>query len=147
MKDNMGSMGSRITKTGTGNPDLMMFKKGDIIKIDNIYYDLNKADIRPDAAAELDKVAELMSKYPTMIIEMRSHTDSRATAQYNNTLSGKRAKSAVAYLKKKGIVARRMIAKGYGETDLLNKCKDGVDCPEEDHQQNRRTEIKIIKLE
>ena len=147
MKDNMGTSGSRIARDGTGTADLVMFKKGDIIKIDNIYYDLDKANIRPDAAAELDKVASLMKKYPTMIIEMRSHTDSRATGKYNNALSGNRAKSAVTYLKSKGIPGKRMIAKGYGESDLLNKCKDGINCSEEEHQQNRRTEIKIIKLD
>jgi outer membrane protein OmpA-like peptidoglycan-associated protein len=146
LKDKMGTTGGRIAKDGSGTGDITMFKKGDIVKIENIYYDVNKAAIRPDAAAELDKVAELMKKYPTMIIEMRSHTDSRATASYNSMLSGKRAKSAVAYLKSNGIASNRMIAKGYGESNLLNKCKDGVDCPEEDHQQNRRTEIKIIKL-
>ncbi|MFD2571742.1 OmpA family protein [Spirosoma soli] len=147
MKANMGNAGSRITKEGTGSTDLYMFKKGDVLKVDNIYYDLNKATIRPDAAAELDKLVALMNKYPTMTIEMRSHTDSRATAQYNKTLSSNRAKSAVTYLKSKGISAKRMVAKGYGESALLNKCKDGVNCPEEEHQQNRRTEIKILKLD
>ncbi len=147
MKDKMGTTGSRIAKDGSGTGDMTMFKKGDIVKIENIYYDVNKAAIRPDAAAELDKVVGLMKKYPTMIIEMRSHTDSRATSSYNSMLSGKRAKAAVVYLSSNGIANKRMIAKGYGETDLLNKCKDGVDCPEEEHQQNRRTEIKIIKLD
>ncbi|WP_080057822.1 OmpA family protein [Spirosoma aerolatum] len=146
MKDNMGTTGSRITKEGVGSTDIAMFKKGDIIKIDNIYYDLNKSAIRPDAAVELDKVVALMKKYPTMSIEMRSHTDSRASAKYNATLSGNRAKAAVSYIKSKGIAAKRMTAKGYGESQLLNKCKDGVNCPEEDHQQNRRTEIKILKF-
>ncbi|GAB3541002.1 OmpA family protein [Spirosoma fluminis] len=146
MKDNMGTSGTRIAKDGSGSADLTMFKKGDVIKIDNIYYDLNKATIRPDAATELDKLVELLNKYPKMTIEMRSHTDSRATAQYNNTLSTNRAKAAVTYLKSKGISPKRMTAKGYGESALLNKCKDGVNCPEEQHQQNRRTEIKILKL-
>ena len=146
LKDKMGTTGGRIAKDGSGTGDISMFKKGDIIKIENIYYDVNKADIRADAAAELDKVVELMKKYPTMIIEMRSHTDSRATSSYNSMLSGKRAKSAVAYLKSNGIASKRMIAKGYGESNLLNQCKDGVDCTEEEHQQNRRTEIKIINL-
>ncbi|WP_041617273.1 OmpA family protein [Spirosoma linguale] len=146
MKDNMGTLGGHISKDGTGTTDIAMFKKGDIITIDNIYYDLNKATIRPDAAVELDKVVELLTKYPAMTIEMRSHTDSRATAVYNKTLSGNRAKSVVAYLKSKGIAMERMIAKGYGESQLLNKCKDGVECSEEDHQKNRRTEIKILKI-
>ncbi|GAB3775137.1 OmpA family protein [Spirosoma horti] len=146
MKDNMGTIGGRVAKDGTGVTDLTMFKKGDVIKIDNIYYDRNKSTIRPDAAVELDKVVALLAKYPSMTIEMRSHTDSRATAAYNKTLSGNRARAAVGYLKSKGISPKRLVAKGYGETELLNKCKDGVNCPEEDHQQNRRTEIKIMKL-
>ncbi len=147
MKENMGSTGSRITKEGVGSTDLYLFKKGDIVKVENIYYDLDKADIRPDAALELDKLVALMAKYPAMTLELRSHTDSRATAKYNETLSGKRAKAVVAYLKKKGVAAKRLRAKGYGETELLNKCADGVNCPDEEHQQNRRTEIKILTLE
>ncbi|MFD2936909.1 OmpA family protein [Spirosoma flavum] len=146
IKNNMGTMGSHITKDGSGSGDLTMFKKGDVIKIDNIYYDLNKATIRSDAAIELNKVVTLLTKYPTMTIEMRSHTDSRATDKYNKILSSNRAKSAIAYLKSKGIASKRMVATGYGESALLNKCKDGVNCPEEEHQQNRRTEIKILKL-
>lgn len=146
LKPTMGTTGSRITKDGTGSPDLTMFRKGDIIQIDNIHYDLNKFNIRPDAAAELDKVVGLMTKYPGMSIEMRSHTDSRATNDYNATLSSNRAKAAVAYLKAKGVSAKRMVAKGYGETLLLNKCRDGVNCAEADHQKNRRTEIKILKI-
>ncbi len=147
LKDNMGTTGAHVDKEGVGSTDLFMFKKGDVIKIDNIYYDRNKATIRSDAATELDKVVTLLTKYPAMTIEMRSHTDSRATAIYNKTLSGNRAKSAVAYLKSKGIATKRLVAKGYGESALLNKCKDGVNCPEEEHQQNRRTEIKILKLD
>lgn len=146
-KDSMGTTGSHIAKDGSGSPDLVMFRTGDIIKIDNIYYDLDKATIRPDAAAELDKVVDLMKKYPAMKIEMRSHTDSRATEKYNKVLSSNRAKAAVSYLKAKGISPKRMVAKGYGESLLLNNCKDGVNCPEEEHQQNRRTEIKILTLD
>ncbi|GAB3808404.1 hypothetical protein GCM10028819_47400 [Spirosoma humi] len=146
MKDNMGTVGGRVDKDRTGVTDITMFRKGDVIKIDNIYYDLNKSTIRPDAAVELDKVVTLLAKYPGMRIEMRSHTDSRATAAYNKTLSSNRARAAVAYLKSKGISPKRLVAKGYGETELLNECKDGVSCSEEEHQQNRRTEIKIINL-
>lgn len=146
IKNNLGTIGGHVAKDGTGTTDLTMFRKGDIIKIDNIYYDLNKSAIRPDAAVELDKVAALLAKYPGMTIEMRSHTDNRATAAYNKTLSSNRARAAVNYLKSKGISSKRLVAKGYGETELLNECKDGVNCPEEEHQQNRRTEIKIMKL-
>lgn len=147
MKDDMGTMGSKINKEGAGSPDLVMFKKGDVIKVDNIYYNLNKFNIRRDAAVELDKLVVLMKKYPSMKIEMRSHTDSRSSAAYNKTLSSNRAKAAVAYLKSKGIKAPRLVAKGYGEDLLVNGCKDGVNCAEEEHQQNRRTEIKILSLD
>lgn len=147
MKDNMGTIGSKINKEGAGVPDLVMFKKGDVIKVDNIYYNLNKFNIRPDAATEMDKLVELMKKYPKMKIELRSHTDSRSNAKYNKTLSANRAKAAVAYLKSKGVKAIRLVAKGYGEDLLVNKCKDGVNCTEDEHQQNRRTEIRILTLE
>lgn len=146
-KASMGNAGSTISREGVGNTELLMFRQGDVIRIDNIYYDRNKANIRPDAAVELDKLVDLLGKYPAMRIEMRSHTDSRATASYNRTLSDKRARAVVAYLKSKGIAGKRMIAKGYGESELTNRCADGVDCTEEEHQQNRRTEIKILKLE
>ncbi len=145
-KEGMATIGGRIDKTGAESPTLKMFTKGDVMQVENIYYDLDKADIRPDAATELDKVADLMAKYPKMRIELRSHTDSRATTDYNKTLSTNRAKAAVSYLKAKGISAKRLKAAGFGESELLNDCKDGVDCPDEKHQQNRRTEIKILTL-
>lgn len=147
MKDNMGTLGSKIRKEGSGAPDLVMFRKGDVIKIDNIYYDLNKFAIRPNATTDMDKLVQLMKKYPAMKIEMRSHTDSRASAKYNKTLSTNRARAAVAYLKKKGIKQDRLTAKGCGEEQLVNRCKDGENCSEEEHQQNRRTEIKILAIE
>ncbi len=146
-KANMGTTGGHLYRNGIGSPDITMFRKGDVIKIDNIYYDLDKSDIRPEAAAELDKLVELMQKYPSMKIEMRSHTDSRASAQYNKVLSANRAKTVVAYLKTKGIPARRLTANGYGETMPVNKCKDGMNCTEEEYQLNRRTEIKILAVE
>ncbi|GAB3747118.1 OmpA family protein [Spirosoma pomorum] len=145
-KEGMAAMSSLITSKGVGSPDLVMFTKGDVVKINNIYYSKDKATITPAAAAELDKVATLLKQYPAMMIELRSHTDSRAVAQHNKTLSTNRAKSAVAYLRLKGISPTRIIAKGYGESELLNKCKDGVTCTEEEHEQNRRTEIKILSL-
>lgn len=145
-KEGMAAMSSLITSRGTGSPDLVMFTKGDVVKINNIYYGKNKATIQRAAANELDKVVTLLKQYPAMTIELRSHTDSRATTQYNKTLSTNRAKAAVAYLKSKGIKAPRIVAKGYGESELLNKCRDGVTCTEEEHEQNRRTEIKILTL-
>lgn len=147
LKDNFGTMGNKVPKIETDSEaNITMFEKGDIIKVENIYYDLNKWNIRPDAAIELDKLVELMNKYPKMRFEFRSHTDSRSSAKYNKTLSTKRAKAAVGYLVKKGITTKRVVAAGYGESILMNQCKDGVNCTEEEHQQNRRTEIKILSL-
>jgi len=146
MKDNLGTMGSKVKGGETTEANITMFEKGDVIKIDNIYYDLNKWDIRSDATVELNKLVELMKKYPKMKIEFGSHTDSRASAKYNKTLSTQRAKSAVAYIVKQGVNSKRIIAAGYGESKLVNKCKDGIGCTEEEHQQNRRTEIKILSL-
>lgn len=110
----------------------------------NIYYDLNRATIRKDAMVELDKLVALMKENPSLKIELSSHTDSRGSDYYNMLLSQARAISAVAYIKRRGITADRMVAKGYGETRLLNGCINGVPCSEDDHQQNRRTEIKVI---
>lgn len=128
------------------NIPLALLCKGAIIEIENIYYDYNSAEIREDAALELDKVVALMNEYPNMKIEIRSHTDSRGKDSYNLTLSDKRAKAAVAYIISKGIDARRVVGKGYGETQLLNHCKNNVECSEEEHAVNRRTEFKILEM-
>ncbi|MBK9798910.1 MAG: OmpA family protein [Bacteroidetes bacterium] len=116
------------------------------IVIENIYYDLGKWDIRPEAAAELDKLVQFLRDNGKISIELSSHTDCRASDAYNLNLSDKRAKSAVDYLISKGIDGTRLKAKGYGETKLLNKCDDGITCTEEEHQLNRRTEIKVLKI-
>ena len=147
-KDKCGSNWNEISTEGIrASQDLKqgigMYCTGDVVKIDNIYYDVDKANIRPDAALELDKTVMILNKYPTMQIELRSHTDCRAPNDYNLSLSQRRAESAVAYLVSKGIKASRLQAKGYGETLLTNKCADGVSCTDEEHQANRRTEFKI----
>lgn len=110
----------------------------------NLYYDVNKYNIRPDAEVVLDRLVQVLTENPEIRIELGSHTDCRASSNYNNTLSQNRSNSAVAYLIKKGISAKRLVAKGYGETQLVNKCADGVDCTEAEHQANRRTVIKIL---
>lgn len=109
-----------------------------------IYYDLDKSFIRPDAAAELDKLVDVLKQYPALKITLAAYCDSRASYQYNLALSQRRAKSALAYLIKKGIAPVRMTARGYSETNLVNKCANQVKCTETDHQLNRRTEVKII---
>jgi len=113
------------------------------IVLDNIYYDLDKADIRADAALELDKLVQLMRDNPEIEIELASHTDDRAPDDYNMDLSDRRARSAVQYLITQGIGAARMVARGYGETQLIVKTAQ----TEEEHQVNRRTEFKVTKYD
>lgn len=111
-----------------------------------IYFDLDKSFIRKDAAYELAKVLEVMRQYPEMKIEVRSHTDSRQTAKYNKILSDKRAKSTVDWLVKNGINSVRLIGNGFGESQLVNHCAEGVKCSEEEHQANRRSEFIIVSM-
>lgn len=127
-----------ITTTGINLPSWLL---DDPIK--HIYYDFDKDFIRKDASIELNKVVRLMYETPGLIIELRSHTDSRATNEYNMDLSERRARSAVNYIVSKGIAQERITAKGYGETTLFNECSDGVKCSEAKHQENRRTEFAI----
>jgi outer membrane protein OmpA-like peptidoglycan-associated protein/tetratricopeptide (TPR) repeat protein len=117
------------------------------IVLENIYYDLDKYDIRPDAAAGLDKLVTIMNDNPGISIELSSHTDSRADDHYNDVLSQRRADAAVNYIIAHGISSSRITAKGYGERQLVNECKNGVACTEEQHQANRRTEFKVVSLQ
>ncbi len=114
-------------------------------RIENIYYDFDKYNIREDAKPELNKLVRIM-KENTIAVELGSHTDCRGTNSYNDNLSQKRAESAVNYIIDEGINIKRITAKGYGESQLLNKCSDGVACTPEEHQVNRRTEFKVISL-
>jgi peptidoglycan-associated lipoprotein len=116
------------------------------IVLENIYYDLDKAEIRPDAAAELDKLVATLNDNQGIRIELSSHTDSRATDDYNMQLSQRRAESAVEYIISRGVSPDRLVARGYGETKLVNECSNGVECTEEEHQVNRRTEFKVIEV-
>ena len=110
--------------------------------LENIYYDLDKFNIRADAAPELDKIVVILKDNPTLKLELSSHTDVRAPDAYNIRLSQNRAKSAVEYIVSQGVSADRFVAKGYGETQLVVKNAK----TEEEHQRNRRTEIKILEL-
>lgn len=116
------------------------------VKLNNIFYDFNKWNIRPDAIADLNKVNVFMTDMPNVKMELVAHTDSRGTAAYNMLLSQKRANSAMDYLVNAGIPSDRLTAVGKGETELLNQCADGVKCTEAQHQLNRRTEFKIVKV-
>ncbi len=119
---------------------------GKAFEVKDINYDYDKWDIRPDAAVNLDSLVMFLNDNPKVTIELSSHTDSRGKDPYNQTLSQKRAESAVAYIVSKGIDQARITAKGYGETKLRNKCKNNVKCTEEEHAKNRRTEFKITKV-
>lgn len=128
--------------------DLLLgqYRVDEIFRLENIYYDFDKWNIRPDAAIELDKVIGFLQENIKIEIELGSHTDCRGSDAYNQVLSEKRAVSAVNYLIEHGINKDRVTAKGYGETILKNHCDDGVQCTEEEHQLNRRTEIKITGI-
>jgi outer membrane protein OmpA-like peptidoglycan-associated protein/tetratricopeptide (TPR) repeat protein len=124
---------------------------GKLIQINPIYFDLGKYDIRPDAALELDKVVAIMNTNPTMKIELGSHTDCRGSKASNMTLSDNRAKASAEYIKSRITDPSRINGKGYGESKLVNKCecegkKESIVCTEEEHQANRRTEFKIVKI-
>ncbi|TKC04469.1 OmpA family protein [Pedobacter frigoris] len=122
-----------------------LLEVGQVFVLENIHYDFDKDKIRPDATEILDELVRIMRDNPTLEIELGSHTDSRGLDSYNLDLSQRRAKSAVNYLVSRGISRNRMTARGYGETMLLNKCSDGVKCSSAEHQQNRRTEFKVVK--
>lgn len=112
---------------------------GCILKLQPIYFDFDRYNIRPDAEIELSKILAAMQKYPELNINIESHTDSRGNDSYNMVLSEKRAQSTLEWLVKKGIDRNRLSAKGYGESQLLNECSNGVECTEEAHQLNRRS--------
>jgi outer membrane protein OmpA-like peptidoglycan-associated protein/tetratricopeptide (TPR) repeat protein len=151
-KERYGTNTNRIKKLTSKarskvlSADLNMLRVGDIVQLDNIYYDLDKWTIRSDASRELDKLVATMQKYPLLTVELRSHTDSRGDAAYNRYLSAQRANSVVSYLASKGISRKRMVAAGYGESVLLNNCTNEVNCTEAEHQRNRRTEFKVLSI-
>ncbi len=119
-----------------------------IIQVENIYYDLDRWEIRPDAAVELNNVIQVLRNHPGIIMELGSHTDARGRDEYNLTLSEKRAKAAVEYIQEKGnIEPSRIVGKGYGETNLVNNCGNGVKCSDRSHQKNRRTELRITGIQ
>ena len=117
-----------------------------VVNIDPIYFELNSSYLNKEAKIELNKVVELMNRYPEMIIESGSHTDSRGIPHYNDWLSTRRAASTVNYIVDRGIDPSRISGKGYGETQLINECYDGVKCTEAQHAMNRRTEFVIVKM-
>jgi len=119
---------------------------GKCFGIKMIYFDLDKYNIRTEAALDLEKILDVLNQNPTMKLDIRSHTDSRASFKYNEVLSDRRAKSTINWLVKNGVDPSRLTGKGYGETQLVNNCSDDVKCTEEEHQLNRRSEFIITGL-
>jgi outer membrane protein OmpA-like peptidoglycan-associated protein len=115
-------------------------------KLENIYYDFDKWNIRPDAEPALDSLIKIM-KVNNITVELGSHTDCRGSDEYNQKLSQRRAESAVQYIVSHGINPSRITAKGYGKSEPVNKYLDCSKCTEIQHQENRRTEIKVVSFE
>lgn len=122
---------------------LFPLKVDQVVRLENIFYDYNKWNIRPDAALELDKLVQTLNDNPTVRIELSSHTDCRGKDAYNLSLSEKRAKSAVDYLISQGISKARLVSKGYGESKPSEACVCEK-CTDDQHQRNRRTEFKVL---
>lgn len=148
-KDGFFKQSARISTKGKPSTvirtDFKLFplEVDQVVRLDNIYYDLAKWNIRPDAAKELDKLVQTLLDNPTVTIELSSHTDCRGKDAYNMSLSEKRAKSAVEYVVKHGIAKERITSKGYGETKPVETC-ECTKCTEDQHQRNRRTEFKVL---
>ena len=141
--------GETIVPIGIETLDKLIVEEAGVlkIKIGIVYFNLDKSFIRNDAEVELNKVVLLMSQFPKMEIKIESHTDARSNDAYNLSLSDKRAKATKKYIVSQGIEASRIIsAKGYGETRLINQCRNGIECSERDHQLNRRSEFIIVKM-
>jgi outer membrane protein OmpA-like peptidoglycan-associated protein/tetratricopeptide (TPR) repeat protein len=123
---------------------------GKCFGIKMIYFDLDKYNIRQEAALDLEKILDVLNQNPTMKLDIRSHTDCRQTAKYNEVLSDRRAKSTIDWLVKNGVDASRLTGKGYGETQLVNDCgcepTNQSNCTEEQHQMNRRSEFIITAI-
>ncbi|MEM9819698.1 MAG: OmpA family protein [Bacteroidota bacterium] len=146
---NSGPLSATLMLSPLGNTSTTPtgLTSGSVIVLENIYYDFNKSYIRTGAARELDELLALMRQHPSMKIELGSHTDARGSNQYNQRLSDRRAASAKEYLVSRGIAGSRIAALGFGEGNLRNKCSDGVNCSEEEHQYNRRTEVRVTAID
>jgi outer membrane protein OmpA-like peptidoglycan-associated protein/tetratricopeptide (TPR) repeat protein len=145
-QDSVIKMDIKLNKTETAQQFVLnncdSLKK--VFAVQNIYYDLDRSEIRYDARPALDELVALMRKYPEITVITSSHCDSRASEDYNRSLSIRRAESSKSYLVAKGIAASRIRVEYYGKTRLVNRCFDGVPCPEADQQLNRRTEFDVI---
>jgi outer membrane protein OmpA-like peptidoglycan-associated protein len=143
----ISTKGKTRSETFTVDLELEKFEPGKGIEVKDIFYDYDKADIRPDAMPSLDKLVKLLTDNPKYRVEMGSHTDCRGSDSYNQNLSERRAKSVVKYCTLRGIDAKRLTFKGYGESEPRVKCDPCESCTEDQHQMNRRTEFKVIEVQ
>jgi outer membrane protein OmpA-like peptidoglycan-associated protein len=125
--------------------DITVFKLGDVLSNQSIYYDKNRM-LSDDFTTEIDRLVAILQRYPNMTIELGLYTDSRGTSENNLQVTERRAKEVADYLVTRGVNRERILAKGYGESSLVNNCGDGVRCTEVEHQQNRRMTVKIMKV-
>lgn len=150
-KDDVKSFSTTAVNDYVHNVDLFLeylIKVPCEIVINPIFFDFDKWNIRTDSKYELENIVDVMREHPTMIIKIESHTDSRGSDRYNIKLSDRRAKSTRDYLLSRGINSNRIeSAIGFGETQLLNKCSNGVKCSETKHQKNRRSYFKIVNCD
>ncbi len=123
---------------------LVTIEKDEAINLPDILYDLNSWELKESSRLELDRLAGILKNNADLKIELSSHTDSRGGARYNEELSAKRAREAWSYIVSHGIDPDRVIAVGKGETKPVNSCRDGVQCKEDEHALNRRTEFRIL---
>jgi outer membrane protein OmpA-like peptidoglycan-associated protein len=130
----------KITKRAAVGTDLSKY-----LKLRPVYFDLDKSNIRPDAAATMNEVVAYLNTFPDMKVEVQSHTDVRASDRYNLRLSNRRARSTVAWLIEKGIDPSRITGKGFGETILTNDCTTRNSCTDERHEENRRSEFIVVE--
>ncbi len=133
-----------LEKIPSSKPDVEIVTINEPIRLNRIYYDLDDDKILPEAEEDLRFIQGLMSQYPDMVIELSSHTDAQGQDAYNERLSQRRAQSAKNWLVARGVKSERIQAVGYGESQIINHCVNGMDCTDEDHRVNRRTEFKII---
>ena len=114
-------------------------------EVEGIFFAFNSHELKTKSYPILDNVVDILTRHPELKVELSAHTDSRGKDEYNKNLSQRRAQSTVDYLVKHGITQNRLIAKGYGEERIRNKCKNGVRCSDLDHEFNRRVEFEPIK--
>ncbi len=143
---------SNLTKENTmgtlqANVKMRQLVLNERTELENIYYDLGLATLRPEAYGELNELIKLLYDNPQVVVEISSHTDSRGNNQANLELSQRRANSVIQYIKQRvKLKPNQIVAKGYGETRPVNVCVDGVECSEESHQANRRTELLVVDI-